>query len=239
MNHVGGPDVFGDFDGGARKLAKAFGIVGKIARSVAVQAIAVEEAGVVDEKVSNAVKKGAVSDGRKAQAWSQGNGEAGHHLGGCSCSMIARQNHGDFATLCRQRLRQRFDHVRQAAGLRKWQTFRGYEKNPQFFLFARFCRAPRSFSLRLNHGIRRKTPHYFTLLCEHPAVKLKLSGGPSCYTCPAWLVSASDNISWWTRGGARRLRVPSTLRRMLSLALPQQLVKQDSVGSRLARAMER
>jgi len=71
MDDVGGPDMLGDFNGRARKLAEAFGVVRKIAAGSAVDSVAVEVGGIVDEKIADAVEESTVGDGGKTQALAQ------------------------------------------------------------------------------------------------------------------------------------------------------------------------
>ena len=66
------------------------------------------------------------------------NRQTRHHHGACFGSAVARQNDGHFVALRDQRLRQRLDHVRKAAGLRERQPFRCYKKNSHALLSTRF-----------------------------------------------------------------------------------------------------
>src|ERR1700693_1580887 len=66
VDYVGGPNMLGDFDGGAAKLAVTFGVVGKISGAVAVESVAVKVAWIVDEKVAHTVEHGAIGNGGEA-----------------------------------------------------------------------------------------------------------------------------------------------------------------------------
>src|ERR1700719_2211809 len=94
VDYVGGPNVFGDFDGRAAKFAVTLGVVGKISRAAAVNSVAVKVAGIVDEKVAHTVKHGAVGNGGKAQASAQRDRDAGHNHHGRFYSAITRQHDG-------------------------------------------------------------------------------------------------------------------------------------------------
>src|ERR1700675_75762 len=99
VEHVGGPNVFGDFDRSAAKFAVTLGVVGKISRAGAVHSFAVEVAGVVDEKIAYSVEHGAVGDGGEAQARAQGDGHAGHNHHARFDSPITGQHDGEFMAL--------------------------------------------------------------------------------------------------------------------------------------------
>jgi 16S rRNA (adenine1518-N6/adenine1519-N6)-dimethyltransferase len=76
-----------------------------------------------------------------------------------------------------QGLRQRLDHIRKTARLRKWQPFRCYKKNSHSLLFTRWLRRASCFSLfRRIHGIDRVLRMHFTLLDPIPAVKTEAWG---------------------------------------------------------------
>ena len=91
--------MLGDFDDRAGEFAVALGVIGKIAGTVAVNSVAIEIGGIVDEKITHALEQGAVGDGGEAEAAAHGNGEAGHDDGGGFCAAIARENDGDFVAL--------------------------------------------------------------------------------------------------------------------------------------------
>src|ERR1700693_3239218 len=117
VDHVGGPNVFGDFDRGATKFAVTLGVVEKISCAVAVNSVAVEIAGIVDEKVAHAVEHGAIGNGGKAQATAQRDGDAGHDHHACFYAPVARQDHGQFMALGDEGFGQRLDYVGEAASL--------------------------------------------------------------------------------------------------------------------------
>ena len=48
--------MLGDFDDRAGEFAVALGIVGKVAGAVAVNSVAVEISGIVDEKITHAIE---------------------------------------------------------------------------------------------------------------------------------------------------------------------------------------
>jgi len=52
VDDVGGPNVFGDFNGGAAKFAVTLGIVGIFSGAAAVDSVAVEITRIIDEKNS-------------------------------------------------------------------------------------------------------------------------------------------------------------------------------------------
>src|SRR5258708_18772506 len=96
VNHVGAPDMLGDFDGRAAKLAVTLGIVWKIAADTAVEAIAIEIGRVIDEKITHAADHGTISDSGETEARSaHRNRNAGHDHGVSLGSTLAGQHHRD------------------------------------------------------------------------------------------------------------------------------------------------
>ena len=131
MNDVGRPDVFGDFDGGAGEFGVTLGVIGKVSGAVAINSVAIEIAGIVDEKITHAVEDGAVGDGRKTQAAAHGDGEAGHDDGVGFGVAVTRKDDGDFVAQGRESLGQRFDYVGEASGLGERKAFGGREEDSQ------------------------------------------------------------------------------------------------------------
>src|SRR5882724_970690 len=100
MNHVGRPDVFCDFNSGARKLAEA-----------------------------HAVEKHAISHRGKTQARAKRDRQTRHDDGRGFCAAVTGKNHGNFMAARHERLRKRFHHVGEAAGFGKRQAFGCHEKD--------------------------------------------------------------------------------------------------------------
>src|SRR6266478_1181581 len=97
MNHVGRPNMLGDFDGRAAELTVTLGVVGIIARGSAVEAIAIKIHWVVNEKITHSANHGTVRDGRKTEARpAHRNRDTGHDYGANLRSAVAGQHHRDF-----------------------------------------------------------------------------------------------------------------------------------------------
>lgn len=154
MDNVSGPDVLGNFNGGATEFAVALGVVGKIAGAIAVDAVAVEIAGIIDKKIAHTVENGAIGNGGKAQAATHGNGEAGHHHGSGFYSAIAGQNDGDFVTLRGQGFGQGLDYVGEAASLGEGKAFGGGEEYSQDSVTGNAVRTERVFGTAPFYAIR-------------------------------------------------------------------------------------
>src|SRR5262249_41844516 len=65
MEDIRRPNVLGDFDGGPAEFAVTLRIVAEFALCTAVDAVAIEISGIVDEEVADAVDGSAVSNGWK------------------------------------------------------------------------------------------------------------------------------------------------------------------------------
>src|SRR5262249_9165316 len=140
------PNVFCDFDRGAGKFTEAFGVVPEIPAGSAVDAITLEVAGVINEKIADAVEESAVGDGGKTQTRAGRNGERRHDDGGGFCAAITRENYGDFVAASDESLRKRFDHVGEAARFGKRQAFGCHEKDShtRFGLRVRYKRGKKA-----------------------------------------------------------------------------------------------
>ena len=125
MNHVGQPDPFYEFDRGARKFGEALGVVGIIDALLAVKLLAIVEAAVDHKEIPHAGHRCAFGDRRKTQLVAHGDGDARNQRGRDLVSAIARQQHRHFVAHLGQRFGQRLHHVRQPAGFRVRQAFRG------------------------------------------------------------------------------------------------------------------
>src|ERR1700676_3363064 len=117
VDYIGGPHVLSDFDRSAAKFAVTLGVIGKISRAAAVDSVAVEVTGIVDEKVAHTIEHGAVGNGGEAQASAQRDSHAGHNHHARFYSPVTGQHHGEFMALRDQGFGQRFDYVGKAAGL--------------------------------------------------------------------------------------------------------------------------
>lgn len=129
MDYVGGPEVFDDFNGGFAEFGIALGVVRKIAGGSAVDTVAIEIVGIVDEIVLDAAEDAAIGNGRKAQAGAHGNGEAGADGVFGFCGAIAWEDDSDFLALRGEGSGEAFDDVGETASFGKRQAFGGYEKD--------------------------------------------------------------------------------------------------------------
>jgi hypothetical protein len=135
MNYVGPPHVLGNFNCDAAELAVTLGIVRIIAAGAAVEAVAIEIGGVVDEEIAHAADDRAIGNGGEAKTRAaHGNADAGHDYRTYLRAAVARQDDGDFVPEIDQGFWQRLDDVRQSAGLGKRQTFRCDEEYSQMVL---------------------------------------------------------------------------------------------------------
>ncbi len=123
--------MLGDFDGGAGEFGVTLGIIGKISGAVAINAVAVVIAGIIDEEITHAVEDGAVGYGRETQAAAHGDGEAGHDDGVGFGIAVTGKDDGDFVAKCREGLGQGFDYVGEASGFGERKAFGGREEDSQ------------------------------------------------------------------------------------------------------------
>ncbi len=136
--------MLGNLNCRAAKLAVALRVVRIICGAFSVDSVAVKIFRVIHEVIAHAMEQPAIGNRRKTQPRPEWNSHARLHDGGSFRSPVARQHHRDLVSLRHQGLRQRFDHVRQAACFRKRQSFRCYEQYSQGILSAAFFLASQS-----------------------------------------------------------------------------------------------
>ena len=130
MHHVRQPDALHEFDGHARKFRKALGVIGIVAALVAIEVFAVEKSR--DRRRKNSARPACDCPSTMAgnrMRIAEGDAQAGNQRGGDFVSAVARQQNGDLVPHVAKRFGQRFDHVRQPAGLRIRQSFRRDEQD--------------------------------------------------------------------------------------------------------------
>jgi len=111
MENIGGPNVLGDFDRGSTKLTVTLGIVTELAVGATINAVAIEEGWIVDEKVANTVDRNTVGYRWKTNAIPNGDSETGNYDGGRFCAAIAGQDHSDFVTVSDESFGQGFNDI--------------------------------------------------------------------------------------------------------------------------------
>ena len=124
VNHVRQPNALREFDRGPRELREPLGVVAIVAGLVAVEVVAVEILGIVDEEVAHARHRLSFGNRRETEPVAQRNRDARNHRRGNLVPPISRQEHHNLVSRFRKRLWQRLHHVREAARLRVWQSFR-------------------------------------------------------------------------------------------------------------------
>ena len=122
VDHLGHPELFRQFYGCPRELREALGIVGIILSRHAVELIAIEILGVVDEEILHSALPPSVGDRRETQRGAHRHGHALDHDVLDRHVPITGQHHGHVVSLRHQSLGQRFDYVGQAARLAERQT---------------------------------------------------------------------------------------------------------------------
>lgn len=129
MDDVGGPNVLGDFDGGAAEFGVALGVVGKVSAAGAVDSVAIEVRGVFQEQILHTVQQRSAANRRETQAQAHGDSDAGKNSGITFRAAVTREEHGDLVTLLHEGLGKRLEHVGETAGFGKRQAFGSYEKD--------------------------------------------------------------------------------------------------------------
>src|ERR1035438_2204071 len=98
MNHIGMPEILGDFDGYPAKFTVTLGVVGVVAAATTVQPVTIEIGRVIDEEIAHTAEDTAVGDRRDAQLAAPRNRYAGHHHAGDFGAAIPGTHHGDLVT---------------------------------------------------------------------------------------------------------------------------------------------
>src|SRR5262249_33876285 len=127
MKDIGRPEILGDFQRDTAELAVALGVIGVVATAPAVQTIAVEIFGVIDEEIADAAGGAASHDRGETEPRTHRNGDTRDNNGIRFGAAIARQDDRDFVTVADQCFGKTFDDVRQTTGFGERQAFRGYE----------------------------------------------------------------------------------------------------------------
>src|SRR6266404_4446742 len=227
MENIGWPNMLSDFNRRPAKFAVAFGIIREIAGGIPVNSVAIEVAGIVHEKVANAIQQRSIHDGWKSQAISERHSQAWNDCGIGLRSPISRQHHGHFMATCDQGFGKRLDHVGQASGLREWQTF-GRRKEDSHNFSRNSCTLLQIPVLRTtgtDHRRRRRLK--FSAYSRAQKICKSTEG-------QAWRGNGWDSISYTMRAGARKLRAPFAFQ--VTPMNVRSRPKNHIAGSKLAQA---